>query len=247
MNLSGQINEDYKAAFKAKDTAKVSTLRMLKSALKNKEIDLRHELSDEEVESIIRMQIKQLKDSAQTFRDAGRNELATSSEAEVIVLEIYLPKQLADEELTLVVKEAIAATGAETKADMGKAMGAAVKAVAGRADGSRIKSIVDSLLVAIILTILGVSVALPVNAQAFEILPNSETALLGVRVVRVILVFFGLLFIQQIIKGVFTYMLVGVRDDIRSGAIKKISGGFTGTLVIIGLISVMTIFLGNVA
>lgn len=247
MSLSGRINDEYKAAFKAKDTAKVSTLRMLKAALKNKEIDLRHELSDEDVESIIKMQIKQLKDSAQTFRDAGREEIAISSEAEVVVLETYLPAQLSDDELSVVVKEAVAASGAESKADMGKAMGTAVKAVAGRADGSRIKAVVDSLLAVMVLAVLGMAVALPVSAQSFGIIPADETAILGIRIFRVVLVFFGLVFIQQIISGVFTFMVVGVRDDIRNGAVKKMSGGFTGTLVIVGLISVMTVFLSNVA
>jgi len=138
--LTDQITNDMKEAMKAQDAPRLSTIRMLKSALKNKQIELLHELSDEEAMAVIKTQIKQLKDAAETFRQAGRAETVEANEREVAVLEKYLPAQMDDAALIAVVKDALAAAGATSKADAGKAMGAAVKAVAGRADGSRVKA-----------------------------------------------------------------------------------------------------------
>src|SRR3989338_8870037 len=137
MSLASIITENMKAAMKAKDSATLSTLRLLISAMMNKKIDVQHELSDAEVQEVVKSQVKQLKDSIESFKAGGREDLATSTQTEIFVLEQYLPAQMGDEELTKIVKEVVEKSGATSKADMGKVMGAAMAAVAGRADGSR--------------------------------------------------------------------------------------------------------------
>lgn len=147
MSLTRQITDDMKAAMKAQEAAKLSTIRMLKTALKNKEIDLMHELTDDEALAVIRTQIKQLKDSAESFAAAGRADLADPVAGEIAVLEGYLPAQIPDEALAAKVREALAQAGITSKADAGKAMGVAMKAVAGLADGARVKKAVEAALV----------------------------------------------------------------------------------------------------
>ena len=146
MTLQEQVLHDTKEAMKQKDAAKLSTLRMLKAALKNKEIDLKHELSDEEVLAVIKMQIKQLNDALHMYQDAGRQESVDETQAEILILEAYLPAQMSDEVLREAVTKALEAAQATSKEDMGKAMGAAMKAAAGQADGSRVRAIVEELL-----------------------------------------------------------------------------------------------------
>lgn len=147
MPIVTQVTEDMKAAMKAQDAARLSTVRMLKTALKNKEIDLMRPLTDDEALAVIRTQIKQLKDSITEFAAAGRADLADPVTAEVAVLEAYLPAQMGDEELAAKVKQALAEAGFTGKADMGRAMGVAMKAVAGLADGARVKAAVEAALV----------------------------------------------------------------------------------------------------
>lgn len=146
MSLTQKITDDMKAAMKAQDGARLSTLRMLKAAFKNKEIDLMRPLTDEEALAVVRTQIKQLKDSLESFTAAGRADLADPVRAEVAVLEAYLPAQMDDAALAAKVREALAAAGISSKADAGRAMGVAVKAVAGLADGARVKAAVEAAL-----------------------------------------------------------------------------------------------------
>src|SRR3989344_3905133 len=147
MSIVNQVTDDMKAAMKAHEAAKLSTIRMLKTALKNRQIELMHELTDDEALAVIRTQIKQLKDSLDSFMSAGRNDLAEPLHAEIATLEAYLPAQMDDATLAAKVKEALAEAGLTAKADMGRAMGVAMKAVAGLADGGRVKKAVESALV----------------------------------------------------------------------------------------------------
>ncbi len=144
MTLLETINQDFTAAMKERREAELSTLRLLRAALKNRQIELMKELSEDEALSVVKSQIKQLKDALESF--ASREDLAQKARGELAVLEKYLPAQLSDAELEAVVKEAVAASGASGKADMGRAMGAAMKAVSGQADGSRVKAIVETML-----------------------------------------------------------------------------------------------------
>ncbi|TAK03260.1 GatB/YqeY domain-containing protein [Patescibacteria group bacterium] len=146
MPIITQVNDDMKAAMKAQEAAKLSTIRMLKTALKNKEIDLMRALTDDEALAVIRTQIKQLRDSAESFTAAGRTDLADPVAGEIATLEAYLPSQLSDAALDAKVREALSGAGLTSKADTGRAMGVAMKAVAGLADGARVKKAVESAL-----------------------------------------------------------------------------------------------------
>jgi len=147
MSLTQKVNDDMKEAMKAQDAARLSTLRMLKSALKNKQIDLQHELTDDEVVAVVKTQVKLLKDSFDAFDKASRADLAAPILKELTVLEAYLPAQMDDATVEAKVREALSAAGITAKADAGKAMGVAMKAVAGQADGSRVKAAVEKILV----------------------------------------------------------------------------------------------------
>ncbi len=146
MSLREQINQDLKAAMKAKDTKKRDALRLLSSAFKQIEVDERKELSDDDVIKIIQKQVKSRNDSIQQYKKAGRDDLVAIEESEISYFEPYLPKQLSDEELTNELKTIIEQVGATSMKDMGKVMGAASKALAGKADGKRINECVKTLL-----------------------------------------------------------------------------------------------------
>ncbi len=146
MSLKEQINQDVKEAMKAKDTKKRDALRLLTSAMKQIEVDERKELSDEDIIKIIQTQIKRRNDSASQYKEAGRDELMQQELDEIAYYEVYLPKQLTDEELENELKAIVEKVGATSPKDMGKVMGVASKELAGRADGKRISSCVKSLL-----------------------------------------------------------------------------------------------------
>lgn len=147
MTLFEQIESDMKEAMKAKEEAKLSTIRMIRSALKNKQIDLGHPLTDEEVLAVIRTTVKQYKDALSEFTAAGRMDLAEKQQTEITQLEAYLPAQMPDEEIDAIAKRVVAELNA-TQKDMGRVMGAVVKEVAGRADGTRVKDAVQRALAA---------------------------------------------------------------------------------------------------
>ncbi len=146
MGLREKIDSDIKDALKSGAKDKVSALRMLSAALKNKEIDKRRPLTDEEVIETVRSLIKQRKDSIEQFTKGGRQDLVEKETAEVTFLEVYLPQQLTRQELEGMVREAIAQTGAQGARDMGKVMKALVPIVAGRADGKLLSELVKSSL-----------------------------------------------------------------------------------------------------
>jgi len=145
-SLRDQINNDMKAAMKAKETSKRDALRLLLSAFKQVEVDERKELSDEDVSKIIQKQVKQRQDSAAQYKDAGRDDLLEKEESEIAFFMVYMPKQLDDAELEASVKEIIANVAATSMKDMGKVMGAASKQLSGKADGKRINECVKALL-----------------------------------------------------------------------------------------------------
>jgi hypothetical protein len=146
MELREKIDADTKAALKsgAKDT--VSTLRMLNAALKNKQIDKRRPLTEEEVVETVRSLIKQRRDSIEQFTKGNRQDLADKESAEVTVLEAYLPAQLSREELEPMVRDAVAQTNAQGARDMGKVMKALIPMVGGRADGKLLSELVKNAL-----------------------------------------------------------------------------------------------------
>lgn len=149
MALYAQLRDDLKAAMKGGDTLRRDVIRFLDSALKNAAIEKRKpvaELTDQEVEEVIRRSIKQRKDSIEQYAAGGRAELAEQERSEVAVLETYLPAAMPDAELESLVREALAEAGAVSAADFGKAMGAVMKKVAGRAEGDRVKAVVQKLL-----------------------------------------------------------------------------------------------------
>jgi uncharacterized protein YqeY len=146
MGLREKIDADIKDALKSGAKDKVSALRMLSAALKNKEIDKRRPLTDEEVIETTRTLIKQRKDSIEQFTKGGRQDLADKETAEAALLEVYLPQQLTREELEAMIREAVAQTGAQGARDMGKVMKALVPMAGGRADGKLLSELVKIAL-----------------------------------------------------------------------------------------------------
>lgn len=142
-----QVEKDIITAMKARDTVKVSTLRMMKSALGNYLIQVKKDKADDsEVLSMITKQAKQRRESLESFEKAGRSDLADKEKAELAILESYLPKQLSDEELKAEVQKAIALSGAKSPADIGKLMKTLMPAIQGKADGRRVQDAVKALL-----------------------------------------------------------------------------------------------------
>ena len=146
MSLKEQIEKDYIQAMKNKDESSVSTLRMLKSAIHNTEIQKQKELKDLDITSLIQSQIKLRQDSIVLYKKGDRPELASKEEKEVDILKQYLPEQMGEEEVSVVVKKAIADTGASGLPDMGKVMGKVMPELKGQADGSLVSNIVKEEL-----------------------------------------------------------------------------------------------------
>lgn len=141
-----KIDLDIKNAMKEKNEIKLGTLRMLKAALKNKEIEKRKALTEPEFLEVVQKQVKQRRDSMAEFEKAKRQDLLTKETAELAILEQYLPKQLSESELKAIIEEAIQATGAKAKSDMGKIMKEVMPKIAGRADGRQVNQIASGLL-----------------------------------------------------------------------------------------------------
>jgi uncharacterized protein YqeY len=146
MGLRENIDGDLKEALKSGAKDKVSTLRMLNAALKNKQIDKRAPLTEEEVIETVRSLMKQRKDSIEQFAKGGRQDLVDKEAAEIKILEIYLPQQLSREEIETMVREAISQTGAQGAKDMGKVMKALIQKIGGRADGKIVSDLVKQAL-----------------------------------------------------------------------------------------------------
>lgn len=145
MALMEQIENDYKEAFKAHQGPKVSMLRMLKSSLKNAEIEARHNLSDEEIITVMTKEAKRRRESISMFQQAGRTELVEQENAELQELMYYLPTQMSDAEIEALATSVIAELNATTK-DFGRVMKTVTEKSKGQADGSRIAPIVKTLL-----------------------------------------------------------------------------------------------------
>ncbi len=146
MGLFEKISEDLKASMKARDELRLSVVRMLKSAVKNKEIEKMAALSDEDVIGVVSSLIKQRRDSVEQYTKAGRTDLASKEEAEIKVLQGYLPEQLSEDEIVGIIKGAIAETSASLPGDMGKVMKALMLKVKGKADGKFVSEKVKELL-----------------------------------------------------------------------------------------------------
>lgn len=146
MGLKEQITEDMKAAMRAKDTAKLSAIRLITAAMKQKEVDERVELDDTMVLAIIEKMIKQRKDSITQFEAGGRQDLADIEKGELAILSAYMPAGLSDAEIQAAVAEAVAQTGATGPQDMGKLMGVLKPKLAGRADMTVVSAMVKAAL-----------------------------------------------------------------------------------------------------
>lgn len=143
MTLTEQIQRDMTQAMKAREERRLSTLRMVKTALKNKEIEKRAPLDDKEALQVLATLIKQRKDSIEQFSKGGRQDLADKEQAEIAIIEGYLPRALGDEEITATVRAAIAEMGAPTMKDMGTVMKNVMAKFAGvRVDGKLVSDIV---------------------------------------------------------------------------------------------------------
>ena len=146
MALREQLNEDIKAAMKAREQDRLGALRLMLSAVKQREVDERITLDDAGVIGVVEKMIKQRRESIAQYEKAARQDLADREKAEIAVLEAYLPKQLSQAEVDAVVAEAIAATGARSAADMGKVMGVVKPRLAGRADMGKVSALVKAKL-----------------------------------------------------------------------------------------------------
>ncbi|WP_373750813.1 GatB/YqeY domain-containing protein [Weissella soli] len=146
MSLLATLTADMKTAMKPKDKVTLSVVRMLKSSVSNEEIKLGHELSSDEEVAVLSRELKQRVEEFDSYKDAGRDELAADIEAQIVVVKQYMPAQLSAEEVTTIVKETIAEVGATSKADLGKVMGALMPKVKGKADGKLVNKTVQDLL-----------------------------------------------------------------------------------------------------
>ena len=144
--LTERLRTELTDAMKAQDKEKLSTLRMVVSAMKNEQINAGHELSDEEAMTVIRKAIKQRQDSIEQYTKGNRPELAEKERAEMELLRQYLPPELSDEEVESGLREIIASTGAQSKKDIGKVMKEATARFKGRAEGKKIQEIAARLL-----------------------------------------------------------------------------------------------------
>ena len=146
MALRDQLNDDMKAAMKARDQERLGALRLALAAVKQREVDERITLDDAAVVSVIEKMIKQRRDSIAQFEKAARQDLADKEKFEISVIEAYLPKQLSQGEIDAAVAQAIASTGAKGPQDMGKVMGVVKPKLAGRADMGKVSALVKARL-----------------------------------------------------------------------------------------------------
>lgn len=146
MSLRDILQTDMKQAMKDHDKLKLAVIRMAWSAIRNKEIDEKTELKDDQVLAVLSKEVKQREDTISEIKDANRPDLVEKNQQEIDVLKKYLPQQLSDDELKKVVEDAIAKTGAKSMKDMGKVMGTVIAQTRGRAEGKRVSTMVKSLL-----------------------------------------------------------------------------------------------------
>jgi len=137
--LKDRLSVELREAMKARDTTRLATLRLLSAAVRNREVELGHELSDEELQAVASTEVKRRREAAEAFEQGGRPELAEKERAEQAILETYLPEQLSDEELGAIIDEAVAATGASGPGDLGQVMGQVMARAKGRAEGGEVR------------------------------------------------------------------------------------------------------------
>ena len=146
MDINAKLNDEMVIAAKAKDKVRLSAIRMLKTALHNKEIDLMRPLNETETLQIISAMVKQRKDSIEQFAKGGRNDLVEKEEAELKVVQEFMPAQMSDDEVESIIKKAIAEAGAVSVKDMGKVMKVLMPLLTGKADGKMVGEKVKALL-----------------------------------------------------------------------------------------------------
>ncbi|MBE1287616.1 MAG: GatB/YqeY domain-containing protein [Alteromonadaceae bacterium] len=146
MALLDELKNAQKDAMRAKDKLRLGTIRMALAAVKQREVDERIELNDTDVLQIITKMVKQRKDASQQFRDAGRDDLADNEDAEIVILQDFLPQALSEAEINAMIVEAISQTGANGMADMGKVMGVLRPKMQGRADLGQVSGLIKAQL-----------------------------------------------------------------------------------------------------
>ena len=150
MSLKERIGEDIKQAMKAKDKVRLQTVRGIKKAILEKEVEVRPKgqdsLTEEQEIELLSQQAKQRRDSIEQFKNAGRDDLAAQESQELAIIETYLPEQVSDSELETIIDEIIVTSGATSVKDLGKVMGPAMKQLKGKADGKKIQALVRSKL-----------------------------------------------------------------------------------------------------
>ena len=146
MTLKERITEDMKAAMRASEKERLSTIRMVQAAITQREVDERITLDDAQVIAVLEKMVKQRKESITQFEQGGRSDLADKEKAEIALLQAYLPAQLSEAEVDALIKEAIATTGAASVKDMGKVMGIVKAKAAGRADMGAVSARIKAAL-----------------------------------------------------------------------------------------------------
>lgn len=147
MPLKSQLESDFLTAYKARDDAKVSILRMLKSAIKNAEIGAKGELSDAEVIKILRREVKQREESIVEFEKGGRGDLVAANKKEIEIINAYLPAQIGEDQIKTIVDEAITELNPVGPADFGRVMGAVMKKIGGDVDGATVAAVIKKTLI----------------------------------------------------------------------------------------------------
>jgi uncharacterized protein YqeY len=146
VTLKERITEDMKAAMRAAEKERLSTIRMVQAAIKQREVDERIVLDDAQVIAVLEKMVKQRKESIAQFEQGGRQDLADKEQAEIVLLQSYLPAQLSDAEIDALIKVAVATTGAASVKDMGKVMAAVKAKAAGRADMGAVSARIKAAL-----------------------------------------------------------------------------------------------------
>jgi len=146
MSIRQTISDDMKTFMRAKDSARLGAIRLLQAAIKQKEVDDRIELNNDQIFSVIQKMLKQRKDSIEAYQKASRQDLIDQEQLEIEVLSKYMPEPLSEEEINQYIEEAIATTGASDMKDMGKVVGILKSKVAGRADMAEVSKLVRQKL-----------------------------------------------------------------------------------------------------
>jgi len=146
MTLKAQISEDMKNAMRAKETARLGTIRLLQAAIKQREVDERIELDDVAVIAVIEKMLKQRRDSIAAYESANRMDLADVEKAESAVLQAYLPQQLTEDEIKAILEQVVTESGASGVKDMGKVMAAIKPLMAGKADMGKVSGLIKARL-----------------------------------------------------------------------------------------------------